>query len=206
MLLENPPRMALDPWISTWRFPMRFPFHVASSVLCILLVGSMIAEAADRLIGTEAREWQLTDWINSQPLALKDLRGKVVLVRWWTGGGCPYCKATAPALSEFHEKYASKGLVVIGVYHHKSRTPLDVDQVKQLVEDFGFSFPVAIDLGWRTLTRWWLSDGHRQWTSVSFLIDRKGIIRHIHEGSRYVKGDKAYQTMRTKIEELLQEK
>jgi peroxiredoxin len=188
------------------RCRMSFSVKVSASLLCSLLLGSTIALGADTLIGTEAKDWHLTDWMNSRPLALKDLRGKVILVRWWTGGGCPYCKATAPALREFHTKYASQGLVVLGIYHHKSRTPLDVNQVKQLVRDFGFAFPVAIDPGWRTLKRWWLSDGDRQWTSVSFLIDRNGIIRHIHEGGKYVKGDKAYQTMRNKIEVQLQEK
>jgi peroxiredoxin len=185
---------------------MRISYHAAASLLCSLLVGITTAQAEVKLIGTEAKDWQLTNWINSPPLSLKDLRGKVILIRWWTGGGCPFCKATAPALREFHREYASKGLIVLGIYHHKSRTPLDVEQVKQLVREFGFSFPVAIDPAWRTLKRWWLANSVRQWTSVSFLIDRKGIIRHIHEGGSYVKGDEAYQTMRHKIEELLQEK
>jgi thiol-disulfide isomerase/thioredoxin len=184
---------------------MLFSFKATAWLLCSLLLSNAIAQAEDKLIGTEAKDWQLTNWINSQPLARKELRGKVLLIRWWTGGGCPFCKATAPALQEFHSQYASKGLVVLGIYHHKSKTPVDVNQVKQLVKDFGFSFPVAIDPGWQTLKRWWLTDSQRQWTSVSFLIDRKGIIRHIHAGGKYVKGDKAYQIMRSKIEELLQE-
>jgi peroxiredoxin len=164
-----------------------------------------MVRAEDSLIGTEAKEWQVTDWINSQPLHLKDLRGKVVLVRWWTGGGCPYCAATAPALREFHSRYANQGLVVVGIYHHKGAAPLDLDKVKQQARDFGFSFPVAIDPGWQTLKRWWLTSAERKWTSVSFLIDRHGIIRHIHEGGSYVKGSKAYETLQDKIQELLKE-
>lgn len=179
---------------------------ITAFMLSSLLLAPALARADDKLIGTEAKEWHLTNWINSKPLALKDLRGKVILIRWWTGDGCPFCAATAPALNEFHNKYAGDGLVVIGAYHHKSRTPLDQDDVRQLAKDFGFTFPVAIDPGWRTLKRWWLSDANRKWTSVSFLIDRKGIIRHIHEGGKYVKGDEAYQVMRDKIEELLKEK
>jgi thiol-disulfide isomerase/thioredoxin len=138
---------------------MPVPFKIVASLLFSLLMAT-IAQADGKLIGSKAKDWELTDWINSRPLALNDLRGKVVLVRWWTGGGCPFCKATAPALNEFHDKYASQGLVVVGIYHHKSKTPLDVDGVKQLVEDFGFSFPVAIDPGWRTLKRWWLTDAN----------------------------------------------
>jgi peroxiredoxin len=170
------------------------------------LLAAPVAQAGDKLLGTKAPEWQLTNWLNSKPLTLKGQRGKVVLVRWWTGDGCPFCAATAPALKEFHARYAAKGLVVLGVYHHKAKGPLKPDKVKQAVKGFGFSFPVAIDPGWRTLKRWWLTGPDRKWTSVSFLIDRRGVIRHIHPGGSYRKGDKAYQAMRDKIEVLLKEK
>jgi thiol-disulfide isomerase/thioredoxin len=184
---------------------MSFSTRVTACLLPGLLLTTTLAQASDKLIGSQAKEWQLTDWLNSQPLTLKDLRGKVVLVRWWTGG-CAYCAATAPALKEFHSKYAADGLVVFGIYHHKSKTPLDVDDIKQLVKDFRFSFPVAIDPGWQTLNAWWLTGTDHEWTSVSVLIDRKGIIRHIHDGGSYVKGDKAYELMQKKIEELLKAK
>jgi peroxiredoxin len=170
------------------------------------LLATTLTHADDKLLGSKAADWHLTDWINSKPLTLKGQRGKVLLVRWWTGDGCPFCAATAPALKEFHGKYASRGLVVIGIYHHKARGPLKTEKVKQSVKGFGFQFPVAIDPEWRTLKRWWLKGSDRKWTSVSFLIDRKGVIRHIHPGGSYRKGDKAYQAMQNKIEELLKEK
>jgi peroxiredoxin len=157
-------------------------------------------------VGTRPPEWQVGDWINSPPLTLKGLAGKVVLVRWWTGGGCPYCTATAPALNEFHARYKDQGLVVIGFYHHKARAPLDVAKVKATVADLGMQFPVAIDPQWQTLRKWWLDDHKRGWTSVSFLIDRQGVIRHVHPGGKYVRGDDAYRAMQAKIEELLKEK
>jgi thiol-disulfide isomerase/thioredoxin len=151
------------------------------------------------------REWEVGDWINSKPLTLKDLSGKVVLVRWWTSG-CPLCKATAPALNEFHTKYRDDGLVVIGFYHHQASAPLDTAEVKQAAAKLGFEFPVAIDAGWRTLKGWWLDENPRSWTSVSFLIDRKGVIGHIHPGGEIVRGHKAYDALKAKIEELLKEK
>jgi peroxiredoxin len=162
--------------------------------------------AAEKLIGQPAPEWRVTNWINSAPLELEKLRGKVVLVRWWTAPDCPYCRATAPALNEFHEKYSERGLQVIGFYHHKSDEPLRVEDVKKFTKNFGFKFPVAIDPEWRTLRRWWLNHGDEKWTSVSFLIDKRGVIRHIHPGGEYVKGDKDYAAMKTKIDELLTEK
>jgi peroxiredoxin len=164
------------------------------------------AQAAEDPVGKKAPEWDVTDWMNSKPLSLKDQVGKVILVRWWTAPGCPFCEATVPALNEFHTRYKDKGLVVIGFYHHKESTPLSPAKVKESAATFGFKFPVAIDREWRTLHRWWLDDHERKWTSVTFVIDRQGTIRHIHPGGQYVKGDKAYTALKAKIEELLQEK
>jgi peroxiredoxin len=170
------------------------------AVLCLAAADPGRAEKS--LLGTRPAEWELTDWLHSEPLSLKGLRGKVVLVRWWTTG-CPYCTATAPALNEFHRRYHDKGLVVVGVYHHKSPTPLREGQTKGWAGKLGFDFPVATDPGWKTLRRWWLDGGERRWTSVSFLLDRQGVLRHIHPGGSYAPGSKDYQVMKARIEELL---
>ena len=171
----------------------------------LLLVTGAAACSDDPLIGTRPPEWRVEHWLNSKPLHLQDLQGRVVLVRWWFGPGCPFCKATTPALTEFHETYKDRGLTVLGFYHHKDPTPLDTAAVEKLAADYGMQFPVAIDPDWRTLKEWWLKDGERKWTSVTFLLDRQGVIRHIHPGGAYFKGDKGYTALKTKIEELLQE-
>ena len=68
-------------------------------------------------------------------------------------------------------------------------------------------FPVAIDRDWITLRKWWLNKNPKaRWTSVSFLIDRNGIIRYVHPGGQYVKGDDDYIALKSKIEKLLTEK
>ena len=94
---------------------------------------------------------------------------------------------------------------MVGFYHHKASEPLELEKVKDYSQQFGFTFPVAIDADWKTLHRWWL-DGHsRGLTSVRFLLDRRGVIRHIHPGGKYARGDEAYETLKAKIEELLKE-
>ncbi|PIW64933.1 MAG: hypothetical protein COW12_04255, partial [Candidatus Omnitrophica bacterium CG12_big_fil_rev_8_21_14_0_65_45_16] len=144
------------------------------------------------LIGEAAEPWEVRDWLHSEPLKLADLKGKVLLVRFWTAPGCPFCAASAPALNKFYEKYHDQGLEVIGFYHHKSAEPLSVEDVEVYAKKFGFQFPIVIDYDWKTLRHWWIEDREERWTSVSFLIDKEGIIRHIHTGGQYVKGDRDY--------------
>lgn len=167
-------------------------------------IAALCAATSDEgteLIGTKASSWDVSEWLNSQPLSLEQLRGRVVLVRWWTGPECPYCAASAPTLNTLHERYHAKGLVVIGFYHHKSPTPLTRRHVEQLVKRYGFQFPVAIDPEWRTLKRWWLEGHDRAWTSVSFLVDQQGVIQYIHAGGSYT--DEEARTLERIIQDLL---
>src|SRR5579884_2196947 len=126
------------------------------------------------LVGHPAPPLKLTRWLNSAPLEIGEgeLRGKVVLLRWWTVG-CPLCAATAPALIGFQQRYQSQGLRIVGVYHPKP-DPGDVDlkSVKAAIAEKQFTFPVAVDADWSALKRWWLSTD-RDFTSVSFLLDRR---------------------------------
>src|ERR1051325_403247 len=156
--------------------PIQFYF-LGGVLFCLVNApGSLMA---DKIIGKPAPEWKLKHWINSEPLSLGDLKGKVVLVRWWTAPDCPYCKATAPALNEFYEDFHDKGLEVIGIYHHKSEEPLRKEDVAKYARDFRFKFPVAIDPDWVTLKKWWLSKGNQDFTSVTFLIDKEGIVQFV---------------------------
>ena len=175
-------------------------------VAFLAVFSPLTLRAGESLLGRKAPAWNVSDWFNSAPLQLPDLAGKVVLVRWWTAPNCPFCKATAPALNEFYRDYRGRGLEVVGFYHHKSPGPLVLEAVKQQARRFSFEFPVAVDRQWRTLKHWWLNTAGEEWTSVSFLIDRHGVVRHIHPGGQYVKGDADYAAMKAKIEELLMEK
>lgn len=171
----------------------------------IPVAGANLTNPGEHLIGTRPPEWNLSHWLNSEPLTLKNLQGKVLLVRWWTAPECPYCRASAPALNEFFEKYSDQGLQVIGIYHHKSTAPLRPKDIERYSRLFGFEFPVALDADWGTLNAWWLDRVQAGWTSVSFLLDRRGVIRYIHPGGDYVRGEQEYAELKAKIEELLQE-
>jgi len=177
---------------------------VLAFTLALALLAVGVTPGAE-LVGKAAPEWVASDWMNSPPLSLNALRGKVVLVRWFTSKDCPHCNVTAPALNQLDGEFRGKGLVVVGMYHHKDDAhPLDMAKVRAGVAgDYKFKFPVAVDRDWRTLHQWWLDGRKRDFTSVSFLIDKEGIIRRVHPGGAMALGSADYREMRASIERLL---
>jgi peroxiredoxin len=171
---------------------------------------------ADRL-GVAAPPFDFDAWLNTEPMELADLRGQVVLVRWWTDT-CPFCASSAPALRSLHDEYSTHGLTLVGVFHPKAGRdePLDLPRVQRVVEQREFEFPIAVDWDWRnrSLKEWWLTGPDRPATSVTFLLDKQGVIRFIHPGMEYhdENGHSAHAmcvddmlALRTEIERLLAE-
>jgi peroxiredoxin len=161
----------------------------ASILAVVLLAISLCATAAApsagiEKIGTPAPSFGLKQWVNSSPIDVDSLRGKVVLVRWWTDT-CDLCAATAPALRELQQEFGSKGFTVIGVFHPKPPGDWSTERLRRAVERFQFTFPVALDGDWSALRRWWLDGANREYTSVSFILDKNGIIRYVHPGGEY---------------------
>ncbi len=126
-------------------------------------------------------------WFDGEARSLASMRGKVLLVRFWTDT-CPFCEASAPGLSALHERYADQGLEVVGIFHPKPRgSSVDLDAVAARAKELGMEFSIASDARWDTLERWWLAsgEGERKATSVSFLIDAEGRIRWVHPGPEF---------------------
>jgi thiol-disulfide isomerase/thioredoxin len=136
------------------------------------------------LIGNPAPAFRFDRWVRGGPFTLDQLRGKVVLLRWWNED-CRYCAATLPSLERLRKQHP-RDLVVIGVFHPKPPHPVSDAHVTKVAATLGFGGPIAFDGHWRTLDRYWL-DGHpdRNWTSVSFLIDRAGVVRWVQGGGEY---------------------
>ncbi|PYV39888.1 MAG: hypothetical protein DMG06_21845 [Acidobacteria bacterium] len=167
--------------------------YLCLTVLKTLLSGSAPlcaeTEASDgkALVGSQAPEWNNQTWVNSKPLRLSELRGRVVLLRFFMESTCPMCSATAPSLNYFYSKYKARRLLVVGMYTPKP-CPANhpVSQVRKYVEDYKFEFPVALDNDWKTLHTFWLDRvTNPAFTSASFLIDKKGTIRFVHPGGEF---------------------
>jgi thiol-disulfide isomerase/thioredoxin len=168
---------------------MRFLFAGVGVVLLAIhppVIGADFSRGDDRL-GVTAPPLNLKHWLHSPPLEMQALRGKVVLLRWWTEG-CPYCVATAPALRQLDRKYGSRGLAVIGIFHPKPAGDWSVERMRVASDRLGLTFPIALDGDWSALRRWWPELERREWTSVSFVVDRKGIIRYVHPGGEFHEG------------------
>jgi thiol-disulfide isomerase/thioredoxin len=133
------------------------------------------------------------EWINSPPLRATDLRGKVVLVQFWTYT-CINWLRTLPYVRAWHEKYRDQGLVVIGVHAPEFEFEKNVNNVRLAVKEMRIDYPVAVDsehVIWRAFR-------NQYWPALYF-IDAQGRVRHDHFG------EGAYEQSEMVIQRLLAE-
>ena len=115
-------------------------------------------------------------WLNSPPLTAEALRGKVVLVDFWTYS-CINCLRTLPYVKAWAEKYRDQGLVVIGVHAPEFAFERNIDNVRKATHDLGVTYPVAIDNNYAI----WRAFGNNYWPAHYF-IDAQGRVRFHHFG------------------------
>jgi cytochrome c biogenesis protein CcdA/thiol-disulfide isomerase/thioredoxin len=116
------------------------------------------------------------EWLNSKPLSAEDLKGKVVLVDFWTYS-CINCLRAIPYVRAWADKYRDHGLVVIGVHAPEFAFERNIDNVKKAVAALGIKYPVAVDNDYKI----WRAFDNEYWPAHYF-IDAKGQIRHHHFG------------------------
>lgn len=129
-------------------------------------------------------------WINSVPLTLPKLKGKVVLVDFWTYS-CINCIRTFPYLKEWYAKYKDKGFTIIGV--HTPEFPFEKDRtnVEQAAKRFDITYPIALDNEYGT----WNAYGNIYWPA-HYLIDQNGLVREIHYGEgKYLETENAIRSL-----------
>ncbi|GMG89686.1 cytochrome c biogenesis protein DipZ [Cupriavidus metallidurans] len=143
--------------------------------------GAMMMRAVDRP-ATLPVEGQFpglngaVEWLNSPPLTAEALRGKVVLVDFWTYS-CINCLRTLPYVKAWAEKYRDQGLVVIGVHAPEFAFERNIDNVRKATKDLGVTYPVAIDNNYAI----WRAFNNNYWPAHYF-IDAQGRVRFHHFG------------------------
>jgi thiol-disulfide isomerase/thioredoxin len=173
----------------------------AAKMLLTLLLAVVVgvAEAA----GSRPPEFNRTqpaDWINSEPLTLAALRGKVVLVEFWTFG-CVNCQRTLPWLKAMHERYADRGLAIVSVHTPEFEHERDPTRVRDAVRRHAIDYPVMLDDD----SSYWNAFGNRFWPAF-YLVGPSGLIEasafgELHQGT--ARGDEFEQRIRRLLPEEL---
>jgi peptide-methionine (R)-S-oxide reductase len=140
-----------------------------------------------------APEFASGTWINSDPLTLKGLHGKVVVVEFWTFG-CYNCRNTLPFVKGWHDRYAKKGLTIVGVHSPELEGEQRVENVRREVASLGIRYPVVTDNDYET----WKAYKVNAWPTI-FILDKTGKIRWSHVG------EGAYNEAEQTIQKLLAE-
>lgn len=133
-------------------------------------------KSAYPILGAAPEFKGITTWLNSSPLSAADLRGKVVLVDFWTYS-CINCIRTLPTVTRWYRKYKDQGLVIVGVHTPEFQFEKDVANIKSAISRYGISYPVAVDNDYGT----WKAYSNQFWPA-KYLIDPEGNLRLTHFG------------------------
>src|SRR3989338_8304440 len=129
------------------------------------------------IFSTKAPELEgITGWINTKLLTMEDLKGKVVLVDFWTYT-CINCLRTLPYIKEWHEKYAKHGLVIVGIHTPEFEFEKDIRNVKDAVKRHKIKHPIALDSNYEMFKAY----NNHYWPR-KYLIDADGKIVYDHIG------------------------
>ena len=158
--------------------------------------GEVTSLEADTLIAATkapaAPEFAKGDWLNSDPLTLDKLHGRVVLVEFWTFG-CYNCRNTLPSVREWDARYCERGLTVVGVHTPETQSEYVIDNVRREVPGLGIKYPVVTDNDYTT----WKAYGVEAWPTI-LVLDKQGRIRWLHVGEgRYDETESVIKTLLT---------
>jgi thiol-disulfide isomerase/thioredoxin len=167
-------------------------FAIAATVALCVPVWAAAAEAPEFTHG-EAR-----DWINSQPLALADFSGRVLLLDVWTFD-CWNCYRSIPWLKDLEARLGPKGLALMGVHSPEFAHEKEYDRVAAKVKEFGIRHPVMLDNDFS----YWKALGNRYWPAF-FVIDKQGRVRGTFVGETHI-GDRRAQDVEALVTRLLAE-
>ena len=162
-------------------------------LLAALLLLSLPQPATAATDGTIAPPITSNTWLNSEPLTMTSLHGKVVLVEFWTFG-CYNCRNVEPWIKKWHHTYGGKGLTVIGVHAPELSFEKKLNNLKDYIARQQIDYAIAVDNDFNIWHAW----HNRAWPTL-YLIDKQGVVRY-----RRI-GEGGYKTTEAIIERLLNE-
>jgi thiol-disulfide isomerase/thioredoxin len=172
---------------------IRKKFTALLWMVVVFAFAGIVFSAAYAGVGMPAPEISGQSWLNSEPLRLAELKGKVVLLEFWTFG-CYNCRNVEPHIKTWYQRYGDKGLVVIGVHAPEFSYERVLKNVQSYVREHAIQYPIAIDNDFNTWNRY----NNRYWPAM-YLIDKRGVIRYLRVG------EGGYQQTEQQIRTLLEE-
>lgn len=171
---------------------MKLWVKIGILLVALLIISAFFLHRGEKRIAPEFQG--IEAWLNSSPLTLESLRGKVVLVDFWTYS-CINCLRTLPYLKSWDEKYRDKGLVIIGIHTPEFQFEHDQSNIRMAVSKYGLKYPIALDNGYQT----WIAFQNHFWPH-KYLMDQDGVIRYEQIG------EGGYQETEAMIQKLLIER
>ena len=164
------------------------------------IVGSPYDLSSIRPLSFQAPQLKPVEaWINTEPLSMSHLRGKVVAFHFWASG-CINCVRNLPHYAGWHDRFAPQGLVVLGMHTPETAAERSLDNLRAKVDEYAIRYPVAMDREAGNWAAW----ANSMWPSV-YLVDKRGRVRYWWYGEMNWQGTEGEKFMRQKITELLAE-
>jgi peroxiredoxin len=182
---------------------LRSPHRIAVLGLTVWFAAAVAGTARAQFLkpGKTAPEFRgVTRWVNSEPLTMAKLRGKVMLVHFWTNG-CSNCVNNYPHYKAWQERYAGKDVVIVGIHTPETPGEGDVERIKAQAAKHGLKFAIAVDNDRSNWNAW----NNRCWPTV-YVVDRRGIVRYGWEGELSYQGAPGEETVRKLVDALLLER
>ena len=167
----------------------------------LALIAMLNFASASTIVARPAPEFTQTSpeaWLGSKPLSMADLRGKVVLVDFWTFT-CWNCYRSFPWLNALEEKFVGKNFQVIGIHSPEFEKEKDKNAVEKHMKKYGLKHPTMMDNDFA----FWRKMGNKYWPSF-YLIDKRGFLRHVFVGETH-EGDWRAEVIENTINDLLSE-
>jgi peroxiredoxin len=142
----------------------------------------------------------VTQWINSDPLTMAGLRGKVVLVHFWTHG-CFNCVNNYSHYKSWQDRYEGKKVVIVGIHTPETPGERETERIKAQAAKHDLKFPIAVDNDSANWKAW----NNRLWPTV-YVVDKRGRVRYGWEGELNYKGAPGEEKVRKLVDDLLRER